>query len=593
VFVAARLIALGPVSISLVALAVASAQTPPARARSGDVAESQQRRLQEASRFLSQATLGADYDEIFRTAQIGPERWLDEQFAAPPSLHLPLVRRLQSQAGPRSEMLLPPVFFRRISWWDQVMRGDDLLRQRVALALSEIFVVSDNVDLLSVFPEGPASYYDVLVRHAFGNYRDLLREVTLHPAMGFYLSHLNNARSDPATGRFPDENYAREVMQLFSIGLFELNPDGSRKLDARGDPIPTYTNREITEFAKIFTGLGSGAPFGRFGELETLDLTRPMRMYELHHEPGPKRLLDGLVVPAGQSGMEDIDAAIDNLFEHPNVGPFISRLLIQRLVTSNPTPEYLARISAVFADNGRGVRGDLQAVVRAILLDPEARRTPTDPTFGHLQEPFVRHVKVARAFNATTPDGLFFNGGAFADFFIRQHAGSAPSVFNFFLPDHRPNDLPPEADLVAPEFEITTTSTILGMANLNDLLTLGGVVSFNPVEELVNDCNEGNCPVEPLVCEELPAADQRPCLPTFFYDFDALRATLDFSVEDELARTDLDALLDRLDLLLTHGALSDEARTTIRNAVAPFPEQFRARFAVYLILLSPEYVVSN
>jgi len=565
----------------------------PVRSRSTNVPREQQRRLNEASRFLSQSTLGADYAEIVRTARLGPERWLDEQFDLPPSLHLPATQQLQTLAGERSEMLLPPVFFRRISWWRQAMQGDDLLRQRVALALSEIFVVSDNVDLLAVFPQGPASYYDVLVRNAFGNYRDLLGEVTLHPAMGFYLSHLNNDRGDPATGRFPDENYAREVMQLFSIGLFELNADGSRKLDARGDPIPTYSNREITEFAKIFTGLGSGALFGRFGVLETIDLTQPMRMYDDHHEPGPKRLLNGLVVPGGQTGMEDVDDALDNLFQHPNVGPFISRLLIQRLVTSNPSPEYLARISAVFADNGLGVRGDLRAVIRAILLDPAARDTPTDPTFGHLQEPFVRHVKLARTFNASTPSGIFFNGGAFADFFVRQHAGSAPSVFNFFLPDHRPNDLPAEADLVAPEFEITTTSTILGMANLNDIVTLGGVVSFNPVEELVNDCNEGDCPVEPLVCEEIGANDERPCLPAFFYNFDALRATLDFSVEDQLARTDLNALLDRLDLLLTHGTLSDDARQAIRDAVAPFPAQFRARFAIYLILLSPEYVVSN
>ena len=585
-----RLVSL--LALLLVAAAAAQPQVP-ARSRSADVSRGQQLSPSAASRFLSQATLGADYNEIIRTAELGPERWIDEQFDLPPSLHLPFTRELQARAGERSEELLPRIFFRRISWWHQVMLGDDLLRQRVALALSEIFVVSDNVDLLAVIPEGPASFYDVLVRNAFGNYRDLLREVTLHPAMGFYLSHLNNDRSDPATGRFPDENYAREVMQLFSIGLFELNPDGSRNLDARGDPVPTYSNREITEFAKVFTGLGSGAFFGQFGNIGTLDLAAPMRMYENHHEPGPKRLLNGLVVPAGQTGMQDIEAALDNLFHHPNVGPFIGRRLIQRLVTSNPTPEYLARVAAVFADNGQGVRGDLREVVRTILLDPEARRTPTDPTFGHLQEPFVRHVKLARTFNASTPSGIFFNGGAFADFFVRQHVGSAPSVFNFFLPDHRPNDLPPEADLVAPEFEITTTSTILGMANLNDVVTLGGVVSFNPVEELVNDCNEGDCPVAPLVCEEIPADDERPCLPAFFYDFESLRATLDFSIEDRLARTDLDALLDRLDLLLTHGALSDQARQTIQAAVAPFPEQFRARFAIYLMLLSPEYVVSH
>lgn len=275
---------------------------------------------------------------------------------------------------------------RRWSWWQQVIDGPDPLRQRVALALSEIFVVSDNSDAVASNPVGAASYYDMLLGDAFGNYRDILLDVTLHPVMGAYLSHLRNDKSDPRSGRYPDENYAREIMQLLSIGLFQLKQDGTLLRDGRGKPIPTYDNDDITELAKIFTGLSFDGPDRNFGSGAEA-WTRPMRMYEEHHEPGPKRLIRGRHVPASQTGMQDISAAVDNLFRHPNVGPFIARRLIQRLVTSNPSPLYVQRAAAAFADDGHRVRGNMRAVISAILLDPEARAWPTA---GELAE--IRHA---------------------------------------------------------------------------------------------------------------------------------------------------------------------------------------------------------
>ena len=257
----------------------------------------------QASRFLAQATLGSGYDEIQRTAQLGPSLWLQEQFAKPIGYHQPFLdSRLRQGQEVSTEQ-------RRWSWWQQVMRGPDPLRQRVALALSEIFVVSDNQGDVDGNPIGAANYYDTLLKNAFGNYRDLLRDVSVHPMMGAYLSHLRNDKSDPRSGRYPDENYAREVMQLFSIGLFQLKIDGTLVKDGRNRPIPTYTNDDITEMAKIFTGLAFDGADRNFSEGEAV-WTRPMRMYEEHHEPGVKRLLRGRFVPAGQTGMRDIDTAV-------------------------------------------------------------------------------------------------------------------------------------------------------------------------------------------------------------------------------------------------------------------------------------------
>jgi len=503
----------------------------------------------EASRFLSQATLGADWEEIHRTAAIGYDAWLDEQFARPIGWHEPeLDLRVRMGLELDSE-------HRRWSWWRQVMSGPDPLRQRVALALSEIFVVSDNQDAVATSPLGAASYYDMLLRNAFGNYRDLLRDVSLHPIMGAYLSHLRNVKSDPRIGRFPDENYAREIMQLFSIGLYRLKPDGTLLKDGLGRPIPTYDNDDITELAKVFTGLSFASPDGDFWEGVEV-WTEPMRMYEGYHEPGAKHLLLGKYLPPGQTGMADVNAAIDNLFRHPNVGPFISRRLIQRLITSNPPPAYVERVAAVFADDGAGVRGNLKAVVRAILLDPEARRSPVGSEIGRgmLRESFLRRVHLARAFDAANlasswPIG---DGGAPVDF--GQRPLSSPTVFNFFLPDYQPTGEIADAGLYAPEFQIITAVTAITSAN--ELRSqVNGVMNSDPES--------------------------------------ALEVRLD--LHDEIAIAgDVRALIDRLDLLLMADTMSGPMKEILVQAVSRRndPEE-RARLAIALISISPEYAVAK
>jgi len=501
----------------------------------------------QASRFLAQASLGADYAEIQRTARIGFNAWLTDQYARPIGYHQPLLdQRLQRGLEVSSEQ-------RRWSWWQQVMDGPDPLRQRVALALSEIFVVSDNSDAVAGNPVGAANYYDMLLRNAFGNYRTLLLDVTLHPMMGAYLSHLRNDRSDPRSGRYPDENYAREIMQLLSIGLFQLKPDGTLLKDGRGQPIPTYDNDDITELAKILTGLAFDGPDRNFYNGEAV-WTRPMRMYEEHHEPGAKHLIRGRYIPAGQTGMQDVTAAVDNLFRHPNVGPFISRRLIQRLVTSNPSLAYVQRVAAAFANDGRGVRGNMKAVISAILLDPEARAWPQAGGIGKgmLRESFLRRVQLARAFDARNLAGTYpiADGGAPDDF--GQRPLSSPTVFNFFLPDHQPTGLIANAGLYAPEFQIVTAVTAITSAN-----ALRGQIRG----VMNNDDNN------------------------------ALEVRLDLADEIAIAG-DARALVDRLNLILMYGAMSNPMRQVLIHALEQLqdPEE-RAMTALQLVVISPEYAV--
>jgi uncharacterized protein (DUF1800 family) len=515
--------------------------------------------LNDASRFSAMATFGLDYEQIEALALQGKAEWFDEQLALPVGYHTPIVDELMArEADGEFDPFDPeddyPFLFRRWAWWHQAVRAPDALRQRVAFALSEIFVASDNVDTLLIFPYALTTYYDILLQHSLGNYRDLLREVTLSPAMGVYLSHLNNARSDASLNRFPDENYAREVMQLFSIGLYELNDDGTRQRDANGELIPTYDNDDIREFAKVFTGLtfGGGGP-NEFPNA-AVNFREPMNMVEFAHEPGEKRLLRGTVIPAGLPAQEDLEMAIDNLFEHPNVGPFIGRQLIQRLVTSNPSAAYVQRVAAAFANNGQGVRGDLAAVVRAVLFDPEATAAPNPSgTFGKLREPVERNVAMLRQFSARSDSDDIYNSGLFLQLLTGQHPMSAFSVFSFFSPEHIPNGELLDLGLQAPEFEITNSSTIVGMSNLID---------FAVSSDVATDLPE---PLDPV--------------------------TLDFSEYLALAN-DLDALIDRLDTVLTAGQLSASSRAAIRSAIQPLDDaDFIVRTAVYLFLISPDYSV--
>ena len=516
--------------------------------------------LEATSHFLSKATFGMPYEEIVQVAEQGHEAWLDDQLAMEFTSHLEyadeLVRRRDAgEFKPADDGILLTITFWRGTWWNRAMTAPDQVQQRIAYALSQIFVVSD-IDVLRDNPPALTSYMDVLLKGSTGNFRDLLYDVALHPAMGIYLSHLNNRKADPEANLFPDENFAREVMQLFSIGLYELNEDGSYRLNDEGNLIPTYTNDDIREYAKIFTGLSYGGPGAHFGNMR-VHFHAPMQMFEEEHSPGPKHLLGGIIVPEGQTGLEDIWSGIDSLFNHPNVGPFIGKQLIQRFTTSNPSPEYIARVTAAFNGESTGVRGDMKAVIKAILLDPEVT-SPTNPdTHGKLREPVLRLASLARQFNATCEDGLFYNNGYRLNHYGQQHPLNARSVFNFYLPTHSPAGTLAENELVAPEFQITNATTVIGMTNQIDLGIFHDDQIFSPSE---------------------------PFKPTNI-------------VIDEYARMsdDIDALIDRLDLVMTHGQLDNSTRARIKAVLEQIRANptSRARTAIYLMSISPPYVVES
>lgn len=536
---------------------------------------------EEASRFLAQATLGADRNLIQTVAGMGIENWIDQQFTIPKSNILDFVYgTLYDESDiydPDAELPWREMF--RFAMWESIIKGQDLLRQKVALALSEIIVISTDKDDIYNAAHGTASWYDMLLTHAFGNFRDLLFEVTIHPLMGNYLNHAGNRKTDAAANIFPDENYAREIMQLFSIGLFLLNDDGTLVLDGEGKPIPTYDNDDITEFAKIFTGLQYDSegdpritwPNPGFNSAwpNPYTMIRPMKMWEDEHEPGAKYLLNGFVVPNGQTGLQDINDALDNLFNHQNVGPFIGYRLIQRLVKSNPSPEYVGRVTAVFNNNGSGVRGDMQAVVKAILMDDEARSASfiNDPTHGKLREPFFRFTQFVRTFHVNNAQDKFWDAGWSAENDLRQYMFNAPSVFNFFLPDFQPAGPVSDNGLVAPEFQLHNTYTAISMINfIYSRLEWGYVIN-------------------------LPSSNTEYKGVT--YDLDQPEA--DLSYELTLVGN-IGDLLDHLDLLLTYGTLSTQMRGIIETAVSGYADTTDddaavVRFAIYLFMICPEYAI--
>lgn len=551
--------------------------------------------LADVSRFLAQATFGASYEEIEKVAGIGYEAWIKEQVEMAPSYLVPTawaILEADAEQSGEDDLFLTKDFFRS-AWFHTSMTAPDQLKQRVALAWSEIMVISDHPDELEDSGLGLSHYYDILLQHGLGNYRDLLLEVSLHPTMGFYLSHFNNPKSDPSQNIHPDENYAREVMQLFSIGLYELNLDGSQKLDANGNPIPTYSNTDIKEYAKIFTGL-SGANYHplaleEFGDdkpefeldfgisFEDTKHDERMKMYEEWHEPGPKYLLNGQVIPAGQSGIKDIEDAIDNLFNHPNVGPFISRRLIQRLVTSNPSPAYIERVARTFNKNGQGIRGDLGAVVKAILMDEEARGCDNRLANEHramLREPLIRYLHFCRAMHIVPKDNrdFFFNPGWRFEYATGQFPLSAPSVFNFFLPDYQPNGLIATLDLFGPEFQIHNSASSINYFNeVHDwTFNQAPVVPYDPVDLLLDG---ESLPEDDIMSEssvEVP-----------------LEILLDMAAEPEV-------LLDHLNLLFAHNQLSNETYSTILEAIRALEnEEDRVQMALYLLLISPDYAILN
>ena len=531
--------------------------------------------LMEASRFLSQATLGADLATIEQVANQGIEAWIDDQMTVPQSQTLDRLNEVFAEViewylvngGNPDEVSTRPYWtIFNYTWWENHMKNDDLLRQKVALALSEIFVISIESNL-SDAGFGLADYYDVLLKHSFGNFEDMLREISLHPCMGYYLSHLNNPREIPEENIHSDENYAREIMQLFTIGLYELNQDGSRKTDGQGNWIPTYDQADIKELAKVFTGLGVGGVMENewvdepyFGlDIYVADMTTPMIMYEEWHQPGTKTLVNGYVIPAGQTGLKDINDAVHQLFLHPNVGPFIGKQLIQRLVTSNPTPGYISRVAAVFADNGQGERGDMGAVIKAILMDPEARTCSAleEDRFGKLREPFTRYTHFSKAIQMEQYYGRYWNVAYGFYQATNQMPLASRTVFNFFLPDFQPIGAIADNGLVGPEFQIHNSRTSIEFINrVNDWAVWGYVMDDWEAEN-----------------------------PSVTYNIDELTP---------LAR-DPEVLINRLDVLFTHGMLSDRTRQIIKDAITPMiSEDYRndrTRLAMYLIMISPDYAI--
>lgn len=439
----------------------------------------------EAYRFLNQASFGATEAEATRLIALGDStnaytRWIDAEISKSVSLLRPALEAAYPNPVPTGFNQASINTVRQEQWFANVLRGEDQLRQRVAFALSEIMVVSQ-VGALNNLPFATADFHDMLARNAFGDFRTLLEEVTLHPAMGIYLSMLGNRRAAANTNLRPDENYAREMMQLFSIGLVQLNIDGSVRNDAAGQPIPTYDQPIIEGFARVFTGWNWACPSTnpactftntRVESVPSANFNqvKPMQLYADQHETGTKQLLNysgaalpnGLV-PANQTGAKDLADALDNVFNHPNVGPFISKQLIQRLVTSNPSRAYVQRVAERFNNDGTGRRGNLQAVVRAILLDPEARSAPSGTgaaVAGKLKEPLLRLTQFWRAYGVTSASGKLgaarnFNGGTPSAQF-GQGQGLSPSVFNFFSPFYAPPGEIADGGFVAPEMQLAT-----------------------------------------------------------------------------------------------------------------------------------------
>lgn len=528
----------------------------------------------EASRFLAQAGLGGSPHEIETLAEtLDFEGWIDwqyslENYSAAERAYAALetANTLAAAGGGEADEF----HFRHFQagLWQSALEDKDVLRQRIALAMSEIFVISSFSNLAGT-GEAFASYHDMLRKHADGNFRDLLFDISLHPAMGVFLSHFKNGKTDPEANTFPDENFARELMQLFTIGLYELNPDGTEKTDADGNPIETYTPGDVRELSKVFTGLAAGGLNER-GMQEGINLSwhtgrafmdfaLPMTMHDDRHEPGPKYLLGHTI--NGADGLGDIEAAVDILFEHPNTGPFFAKHMIKQLVTSNPSPAYVADVAAAFADNGEGVRGDIKAVVKAVLLHEEARDCLWQNTAEHgkLRTPTLRTMQMIRALashtEVSTPWIHYLR-----HFAVSLHSPyMSPSVFNFYLPDHRPNGPVADMELSAPEFEIHNSLSSIAYINQLDLATRGDRF-FN----------------SPLLHEPVPMAYEH--------------------YESKIIDTDI--WINNLDVLFTHGRLSDETREIIREALNEYTpnasadvRKDRTDLAVFLMMISPDYTV--
>ncbi|MEL6364033.1 MAG: DUF1800 domain-containing protein [Pseudomonadota bacterium] len=536
------------------------------------------------SRFLHQATFGPTAQQIDDLEGTSAETWFVNQLNAPATTHLTYVLGRLAEPDAYGPDGLPTFEYTRLpseSFWRNALLADDQLRQRMAFALSQIIVVSNANDLLTFLPQTVAQFQDILTANAFGNYRDILEEVTYSPAMGVYLTYIQNQKGDPVSGRVPDENYAREIMQLFTIGLVQLELDGDPALGGGGAPVETYTNDDVTGLARVFTGLSLDGPefFYNPGALPPSTFYSPMITFPAFHSDLEKTFL-GTTIPAGTGPEESIDAALDTLFNHPNVGPFIGRQLIQRFVMGNPPGPYIERVATAFNSGtyrlpdgqniGTGERGDLAATIAAVLFDEYARSAGLSALneHGKIREPVIRFANWARAFEAetVTPQfsfGLYISGAPSA---LAQQPYGAPSVFNFYRPGYvAPGTETGDAGLTIPELQLVNASTVAGYANFMSYYILGRA-----------------------------AID-------FAGDPDAETSFIPDYAEELALANDPAALVDHLDLVLAFGELTDETKANIVDVVSGLPETspdfdapaFRVQTAVFMVMTAPDFLVQR
>ncbi|NQY98861.1 MAG: DUF1800 family protein [Henriciella sp.] len=558
------------------------------------------------SRFLTQATFGPTANDVSALTGTSASDWFRAELQKPISLHRPQLEAYRAMTTNEDEDFpVLAVQSSTFSFWRNAIEGDDQLRQRMAFALSQILVVSNfGGELLTDIPESVVGYQDILIDGAFGNYRDLLEAVTYSPAMGYYLTYMGNEKADPATGRMPDENFAREILQLFTVGVVELQPSGEPVLDGSGRAVELYDNMDIAGLARVFTGLDlDGLDRQTFpsvvdavDEWEGLEqaLLKPMTIDEARHSPEAKRFLD-CTIPTGTTAAMSIDLALDCIFAHPNVGPFISRQLIQRFTTSAPDPDYVQRVAASFDSGtfilpdgtllGDGRKGDLTATLAAILFDPDARSDAslTDPEFGKIREPLLRFTHWARAFDAdaSRPEYGLELYDLSAPSALAQHPYRARSVFNFYRPGYiAPGTESGAAGLTAPELQIVNATATPGYINFMTFWAFGGQ-SMIPTDELRAELEAMGVPVDAVVLER-----------AFVPDY-----------TDELAlANDAVLLVDHLDSLLVYNSLSDETKTTITATLEARPIDGpgdteglteRVSLAVLLVTTSPDYLVQR
>ncbi|HEY4750761.1 MAG TPA: DUF1800 family protein [Steroidobacteraceae bacterium] len=518
----------------------------------------------DAARLLEQATFGVTQSDVAHVQSVGIDAYLSEQSAYPATQYTGYSYTPHTApAGCIGDGSNPPdasslcardeysPFQVQRDFFTDALKNPDQLRQRVAFALSQIMVVS-SVEIYEAY--GLADYQNILLRDALGNYRTLLQDVTLSPTMGHYLDMANSDETNPQNGTVPNQNYAREVLQLFSIGLIELNPDGTPQLDTSGAPIPTFESATIEGLASVFTGWTYPPLAGATSQwTNPINFDGTMVAFPDHHQAGTKVLLNGYTVPANQTPAQDLQNALDNIFNHPNVGPFISKQLIQHLVTSNPSPAYVARIAAVFANNGQGVRGDLSAVVRAILTDTDARGDePATNLFGHLREPALFITSTLRSLGGTS-DGVLPRSASSA---MGQPMFSPETVFNFYPPSYQV----PGTQTLAPEFGIENAATALARANFINTVIMQGGAAADPT---VSGSTGTTINLTPLA-----------------------------------GAANSSALIAQLNQTLMHGSLSSAANNIILTAVNSVAANSTnplaaAQAASYLILTSAQYQVER